>query len=708
MIIDKEIERRVTLLWIAFSFFTAHLCFFILPNVFEPWHEKTGDYLLKVKADSAAFRLPYDDTIVLIDIDNTSLGALGTYYLNRSHHARMIRNLTAVNAASQMYDFIFGGHLQPQEDADLIQAARNAGNVYIGMAFQLDLSDTVIQTADTDPQIRRFLQHTSWPVAENWKAEMFFTGRHPLVTFLPLSEAARGTGYLNLQPDPDGVFRRLPLMVHYGSAYYPSFSLRVVCDYLDVPVDKLIIKPGQIVLQSARLPNRSTRTDIRIPVDRHGNMRINFAGPWGRMKHYHFSDVYFASDDPSELALWRDELSGKIALVSDVSTGSTDVGQVPTDPYFPLSGIHANSLHTILTQSFLREPSDWIVLMIELLLLLIVTLLSFHRSAIFFTLGTIGVAGAYFSLAGLLIFTVNFMLPVIRPLLMVFFALITLHIASAVKNAHTHAATQRAREVAERDLEIGRKIQSGFFPTTLPSPAGWEINATFKPARQVAGDFYDLFWLEDQKTIGVVIADVCDKGVGAALFMALIRSLIRAFSLQDFEQGCSRHENPQVCQESSLLNTIRQTNNYIANTHGDTGMFATLFLGALDAETGSVTYVNCGHEPPMVINRREISARLKPTGPALGMLPDLEYRVAQVRLQPGDTLFAFTDGVTDAQDPDGEMFGRDRLAEALQTPAVDSGSMVDNILRTITGHIAGAEPFDDLTLVAVCRKSDTR
>ncbi len=706
MIIDKEIERRVTLLWIAFSFFAAHLCFIILPSVFEPWHEKANDYLLKVKAGSTTFRLPYDDAIVFIDVDNTSLDSLGTYYLDRSHHARVIRNLTAMNASAQMYDFIFGGHRQPEEDADLIQATLEAENVYFGMAFQLELSETGLQTADTDPRIRRFLEHASWPVSGEWKAARFLTGRHALMTFLPLSEAARGTGYLNLQPDPDGVFRRLPLLVHYGNAYFPSFSLRVACDHLEVPVDKMVIKPRRIVLPDARLPDRSTRTTIQIPIDRHGNMRINFAGPWGRMKHYHFSDVYFASDDQNELALWREELSGKIVLVSDVSTGSTDVGQVPTDPDFPLSGIHANSLHTILTRSFLYTPSEWIVLLIELTLLLLVALLSFHRSAVFFTLGTVGVAGAYYCLAGLLVFQANILLPAVRPLLMVFFALITLQIASAVKNAHTHAATQRAREVAERDLEIGRKIQSGFFPSTLPAPTGWEISATFKPARQVAGDFYDLFWLEDQRTIGLVIADVCDKGVGAALFMALIRSLIRAFSIQDFEKSRFVAGTPQGDREISLLNTIRQTNNYIANTHGETGMFATLFLGALDTKTGVLVYINCGHEPPLVIRRAELGERLKPTGPALGMMPDLEYRVAHIDLQHGDTLFAFTDGLTDAQDPKGELFGRDRLKEVLRKPAADTQTLVDDIVRAVTGHIAGADPFDDLTLVAVRRIPD--
>ena len=704
MIINKEIERRVTLLWIAFSFFAAHLCFFILPNVFEPWHDQTGDYLLKAKADSASFRLPYDDSVVMVDINNTSLDDLGTYYLNRHHHARVIRNLAAMGTSVQMYDFIFGGHRNREEDQDLLQATREAANVHFGMAFQLDSSDTGVQTADTNPQIREFLQRSSWPIPSRWRGKQFFSGRRALITLLPISVAAKGTGFLNLQPDSDGVFRRLPLLVHLGTAYYPSFSLRAACDFLDVPVEKIVIEPRRITLKDAKLPGRETRTDIRIPIDRHGNMRVNFAGPWGRMKHYHFSDVYFASNDADEMDLWRQELAGKIVLVSDVSTGSTDVGQVSTDPDFPLSGIHANSLHTILSRSFLQEPSKWVVLLIELMLLMVVALLSFHRSAIVFTLGTVGVAGAYFLLAGLLVFKANILLPVIRPLLMIFFALITLHIASAVKNTQTHAETQRAKEVAERDLEIGRNIQSSFIPSELPAPAGWEIDAAFQPARQVAGDFYDLFWLEEDKTLGVVIADVCDKGVGAALFMALIRSLVRAFAIQDFEQRRSHQDAAGDGREASLLNTIRQTSNYIANTHADTGMFATLFLGALDVDTGVLKYINCGHEPPVILSRGQEGERLKPTGPALGVMPDLEFRMDEIQLQRGDTLLAFTDGLTDAQDPSGDLFGRDRLVAALQESAADKNALIKQIIDAVTAHIAGADPFDDLTLVAVSRK----
>ena len=163
------------------------------------------------------------------------------------------------------------------------------------------------------------------------------------------------------------------------------------------------------------------------------------------------------------------------------------------------------------------------------------TIMSFHRSALFFTLGSLWTAGTYLAIVVLFIMVKNILFPIIRPLLLILFSTIILHMVSAIENARIHADTKRAKEVAERDLEIGRKIQSGFFPKSLPLLPGWEIVAYFKPARQVAGDFYDVFRLRNGKFIGIVIADVCDKGVGAALFMALIRSLVRAFVVQGFD-----------------------------------------------------------------------------------------------------------------------------------------------------------------------------
>jgi len=179
---------------------------------------------------------------------------------------------------------------------------------------------------------------------------------------------------------------------------------------------------------------------------------------------------------------------------------------------------------------------------------------------------------------------------------------------------------QRSREAMERELEIARRIQASFLPDNLPQPEGWELASRFEAAREVAGDFYDAFSLAGGKRIGLVVGDVCDKGVGAALFMSLFRSLIRAFADQHYSLGwmdllasdapgsnmaeplrsssVSRRRELLTPGTTALKKAVVLTNDYIANNHGQTSMFATLFFGVLDPTTGTLTYINGGTSPP--------------------------------------------------------------------------------------------------------------
>ena len=245
----------------------------------------------------------------------------------------------------------------------------------------------------------------------------------------------------------------------------------------------------------------------------------------------------------------------------------------------------------------------------------------------------------------------------------------------------------------ERELEIGREIQKSFLPEELPQVAGWEIAALFRPARQVAGDFYDAFSLPSSGRIGLVIADVCDKGVGAALFMALFRSLLRATAT-----GAASGPEPGT----ELLRTVRLTNDYIARTHGRSNMFATLFFGVLDPATGSLLYVNGGHEAPVHFGPGGTKSRLSPTGPAVGMMPDMPFEVRETRLEAGEGLLAFTDGVTDARGASG-LYGEGRLLALLGQPVASAAALLDAIEAGVLAHAAGAEQADDITLLAVLK-----
>jgi sigma-B regulation protein RsbU (phosphoserine phosphatase) len=267
----------------------------------------------------------------------------------------------------------------------------------------------------------------------------------------------------------------------------------------------------------------------------------------------------------------------------------------------------------------------------------------------------------------------------------------------------------------DRDVQIARQIQAGFLPRELPQPTGWEIAARFYPARQVAGDFYDAFMLTQGRRVALVIADVCDKGVGAALFMALTRSLLRAYATQHYSlrwtdllddklsSGAARARMAPSTGTSALKNAMDLTNDYIARNHAESNMFATTFFGVLDPVSGLLAYVNGGHNPPAIVGPNGIKARLKPTGPAVGMMPGVEYRIDQVKLEPGDMLFTFTDGVTDTRAPDRELFSEKRMLALVEQPAPSATALLDRLDEALHAHMADADQFDDITMLAVRR-----
>ena len=271
----------------------------------------------------------------------------------------------------------------------------------------------------------------------------------------------------------------------------------------------------------------------------------------------------------------------------------------------------------------------------------------------------------------------------------------------------------------ELELEIGQQIQRGFFPNALPQLPGWEIAAFFQAARQVAGDFYDAFLLCNGKQVGLVIADVCDKGVGSALFMVLFRSLIRVFSGQthlcdhlceSFISANKKTAGDMIIQQetidieqSNALVAVALANDYIEKNHSDMGMFVTLFFGVLNPETGLLSYINAGHEPLFIVGPTGVKVSLQPTGPAVGMMPDARFKIEHVQLEPGDILIGYTDGVTEARSLNGDFYTKKRLQSLLKQPVASAPELIESIKTSLFNYTENAPQSDDITLLAVQR-----
>ena len=244
------------------------------------------------------------------------------------------------------------------------------------------------------------------------------------------------------------------------------------------------------------------------------------------------------------------------------------------------------------------------------------------------------------------------------------------------------------RERLERELQLAHEIQQALIPSELPQPPGWSLAATWQAARQVAGDFYDLFELPDGR-LGLVIADVADKGMPAALFMTLTRTLVRAAALE----------------ETSPAVALARVNDLLV-PDAQHGMFVTAVYAALSLETGELAYANAGHNLPLLLRSRTRELeRLSKGGMALGVLEGIRLEEHTISLEPGDYLIFYTDGITEAFSPEGDIYGEERLWTIIQ--AADDGSaqaMLDAIDDSVVTFIGDVSPSDDRTIMILRRQ----
>lgn len=268
--------------------------------------------------------------------------------------------------------------------------------------------------------------------------------------------------------------------------------------------------------------------------------------------------------------------------------------------------------------------------------------------------------------------------------------------ALAIETARLHREELKRQRI-EEELEVGRHIQMSMLPAAPPRLEGWEFAAYFEAARQVGGDFYDLFPLPGEPgRLGVVIADVSDKGVPAALFMTLSRTTIRNIALRG----------------RAPAEVLGWANRYIQED-SQSDMFLSAFYAELNTNTGQLTYANAGHNPPLLWRKAESRFfRLPPSSPLLGVFSDLNVAVATAELEAGDTLVLYTDGITDAVDADYQEFGAHRLEETmrdllLERPDISADELRTAIADDVHRFAGDMTQYDDITLLVIKRTEAT-
>ena len=248
--------------------------------------------------------------------------------------------------------------------------------------------------------------------------------------------------------------------------------------------------------------------------------------------------------------------------------------------------------------------------------------------------------------------------------------------------------------VTQKQVETATEMQKEFILSENLSSASVQIAADFDPAYEIGADWYDVIHVND--TVYVIIADVCDKGIPSALFMSVFRSLLR-FSLNR-DEAIDQAWTPAWC----LAETASRVNDYMAENHGDSAMFATVFMAAHQSGSKQLHYINAGHEKPYLLKTDGSLEQLEVTGPVLGIFGSAQYIVNHIDFEIGDVLFTFTDGLVDARSPEGEAFGISRISTLLS--AVNAGNcrvteLLQRVLAAVKDHNQTAEQFDDMTIL---------
>ena len=270
--------------------------------------------------------------------------------------------------------------------------------------------------------------------------------------------------------------------------------------------------------------------------------------------------------------------------------------------------------------------------------------------------------------------------------------LTTLGSVAAIRVENTRLLAERLeQESFERELQLAREIQQRFLPTAPPAVPGFELQGISFPSYEIGGDYYDFILCDDRRLV-VALGDVSGKGTSAALLMSSLHAAV--------------HAQVSLCRP--ITETISAVNRYLAD-NTPANRFVTLFYAELDPSTGSLSFINAGHNPPLIAHDAGTTEQLGSGGVPLGILPDYDYREGRTQLRPGDVLVAYSDGVTEQTNPKGEEFGTVRLQEAIsQNLDASAAGIRDKIEAALTAFAQGTPAVDDITLLIVKREREVK
>ena len=494
---------------------------------------------------------------------------------------------------------------------------------------------------------------------------------------------------LNVYTDPDGVVRRVPLVFTVDGKPVPSMAAELAARATGAPASAKFVTSGAV-------DNAIT---------------VNFAGGADDIPTFSLADLR-ACVEKGDKEYFRRHFEGKVVLIGtllDVEDRKITSKRFATAPEgaraercaLPeragthaltresISGVYvqATAVNNLLRGDALTEFGRVGTGIASFALAALAVTAALLLGPAIAVLAFIGIAITWIA-AATIAFRDALALPLIEPLATALAAL-----GAAIGYRLVVSDRQNAAEVAQRrkreaELASAATIQRAMLPDMQPDDvinSQLDISARMIPALEVGGDLYDIVKLDENRVI-ITIGDVCGKGVPAALFMAITQTIMRL-----------------VVRSSQELGTeVSSANNLLTANNRET-MFTTLFCGVFDVSAGTLTYCNCGHNPPLLLRRGASTFEpLRPGGPALGIMEDVNYKAPTITLAPGDTLFFYTDGVSEAENAQSDQFGEKRLEQAiLDVRDQPARRVVEHVVERVNRFADGAPQSDDITCIAV-------
>lgn len=628
----------------------------------------------------------------IIDIDEASLKAFGNWPWRRDLLAKLVERLFSSGVRVVVFDVVFPDAASGPVD----QLAETLGNsdefkpILENLRTESSTDDAFASVLARYPNVLGVIG-TSQPGSTVPEAKASFaTIGEAVAGFVPrfsgvsanwpaFEQAAAGLGVMNWFPDHDQILRRIPVVVAIADKLYPSLAVEALRVYAGAKTIG-VRSAGDGGFAGDRGVTSVAVGDTIIPTDNDGQLWLSFS--------QHDPKRTIAAADVLSGAAAAQDLEGRIAIVGTSAPGLLDLRATPLNPVISGVEIHAQALEQLLSKRLLVRPDyakgmEIVLTIVSAVVLgVMVYLWGAGVSAI------VGFASVCaFSLGSFFAFKNGVLVDAVFPIMT---STATYIFGTGYLYYEAENERNRGRDALQRiarEMESAAQIQRTFLPKEIPTgplQSKFDVFAVMKPAKSVGGDFYDFFLIND-KRLGLAVGDVSGKGVPAALFMSVSRTVLRTIAFENEEPGT----------------TLSKVNAILSRDNSE-GMFVTIIYAVLDLETGCLAFSSAGHDDALLLDGARTCERLPYMGPAIGLFEDADFPTATRQLAPGDMMLLLTDGITEAFNIDGRVFTPDRVSKSVTRRIYkDARDLVQSLTDEVAQFSEGTEQSDDITCVAM-------